>query len=63
LGRIATRSLQGITPEDVLQALGSSSERLVVLGQGACGADDAAISAHIAASRGVPVLVVEPSGG
>jgi hypothetical protein len=61
--RIATRSLQGIAPEDVLRALGSSRERLVVLGQGACGADDAAISAHIAASRGVPVLVVEPSGG
>jgi hypothetical protein len=55
--------LQGIAPEDVLRALGSSRERLVVLGQGACGADDAAISAHIAASRGVPVLVVEPSGG
>ena len=57
--RIATRDLHGITPDDVLQGLGASAERLVVLARGACGADDAAISAHIAASRGVPVLVVE----
>ena len=57
--RIATRSIRGVAPEDVLQGLGTSSERLVVLARGACGADDAAISAHIAASRGVPVLVVE----
>ncbi len=58
--RVTTRDLRGVTPEDVLQGLGASAERLVVLARGACGADDAAISAHIAASRGVPVLVVEP---
>jgi hypothetical protein len=58
--RIATRDLQSITPDDVLLGLGASTERLVVLARGACGADDAAISAHIAAARGVPVLVVEP---
>ena len=57
--RIAARSIRGVAPEDVVQGLGTSSERLVVLARGACGADDAAISAHIAASRGVPVLVVE----
>jgi hypothetical protein len=57
--RIATRNIRGVAPEDVLQGLGASNERLVVLTRGACGADDAAISAHIAASRGVPVLVVE----
>ena len=57
--RIATRGLHDVTPEDVLRGLGASAERLVVLARGACGADDAAISAHIASSRGVPVLVVE----
>jgi len=49
-----------VTPEDVVQALGTSGERLVVLARGACGVDDAAVSSHIAVSRGVPVLVVEP---
>jgi hypothetical protein len=58
--RITVRSIRQVTPEDVLQALGASNERLVVLARGACGADDAAVSSHIAASRGVPVLVVEP---
>ncbi len=58
--RITTRELHGMTPDDVLQGLGASTERLVVLASGACGADDAAISSHIAASRGIPVLVVEP---
>jgi hypothetical protein len=58
--RIIARTLHGVTPDDVLQGLGPSAERLVVLARGACGADDAAISSHIAASRGVPVLVVEP---
>jgi len=58
--RIITRDLHGVTPDDVLQGLGPSAERLVVLARGACGADDAAISSHLAASRGVPVLVVEP---
>lgn len=57
--RITTRSVREVTPEDVLQALGTGGERLVVLARGACGADDAAVSARIAASRGVPVLVVE----
>ena len=58
--RIVTRRVHGVTPEDVVQGLGASTERLVVLARGACGADDAAVSSHIAASRGVPVLVVEP---
>lgn len=58
--RIITRHVHGVTPEDVVQGLGTSNERLVVLARGACGADDVAVSAHIAASRGVPVLVVEP---
>jgi hypothetical protein len=58
--RITIRAIRGVTPEDVVQALGASGERLVVLARGVCGADDAAVSSHIAASRGVPVLVVEP---
>ena len=58
--RIATRHIRGVAPEDVVEGLHTSSERLVVLGRGACGADDAAVSSHIAASRRVPVLVVEP---
>jgi hypothetical protein len=58
--RIVVRSIAGVMPEDVLQGLGGSTERLVVLARGACGADNAAVSSHIAASRGVPVLVVEP---
>jgi hypothetical protein len=58
--RISIRPLRGVSPDDVLQGLGAESERLVVLARGACGADDAAISSHIAASRGVPVLVMEP---
>ena len=57
--RIVTRKIRGVAPEDVLQGLGASNERLVVLTHGACGADNAAVSSHIAASRGVPVLVVE----
>jgi hypothetical protein len=58
--RIIARGVRGVAPDDVIQALGASSERLVVLGRGACGVDDAAVSSQIAASRGVPVLVVEP---
>jgi hypothetical protein len=58
--RIVARSVAGVTPEDVVQGLGTSNERLVVLARGACGTDNAAVSSHIAASRGVPVLVVEP---
>lgn len=58
--RITIRAIPGVTPDDVLRGLASSGERLVVLGRGACGADDAAVSARLAASRGVPVLVVEP---
>ena len=58
--RIVTRTVQGVSPEEVLQGLGISTERLVVLARGACGTDDAAVSSHIAAARGVPVLVVEP---
>ncbi len=54
------RSIADVTPEDVLQALEGGNERLVVLARGACGADDAAVSSHIAAARGVPVLVAEP---
>ena len=53
-------AIAGVTPEDVVQGLGTGNERLVVLARGACGTDDAAVSSHIAASRGVPVLVVEP---
>ena len=49
-----------LTPDDVLRALGTSNERLLVLARGACGADDAAVSSHIVASRRVPVLVAEP---
>ncbi len=58
--RIVARSVAGVTPEDVVQGLGTGNERLVVLARGACGTDNAAVSSHIAASRGVPVLVVEP---
>ncbi|HEY2618468.1 MAG TPA: hypothetical protein VGI78_14100 [Acetobacteraceae bacterium] len=58
--RIITRFVASVTPEAVVHGLGASSERLVVLARGACGTDNAAVSAHIAASRGVPVLVVEP---
>ena len=57
--RVTTRRIRGVAPEDVVQGLGTSGERLVVLARGVCGADDAAVSAHIAASRGVPVLVAE----
>ncbi len=57
--RIITRSIEGVAPEDVLHGLGASNERLVVLTHGACGADNAAVSSHIAASRGVPVLVAK----
>lgn len=56
---ISVRHIHGVAPEDVLEGLRASSERLVVLGRGACGADDAAVSSRIAASRRVPVLVVE----
>jgi hypothetical protein len=58
--RVLTRSIRGVTPEDVLEGLSGSEERLVVLARAACGADDAAVSSRIASSRGVPVLVVEP---
>ena len=57
--RITARSIGGMMPEDVVQGLGAANERLVVLARGTCGKDDAAVSAHIAASRGVPVLVIE----
>ncbi len=56
---IVIRSIHDVTPEDVLHSLSGSNERLVVLARGACGADDAAVSSRIAASRGIPVLVVE----
>jgi hypothetical protein len=58
--RIVTRNVASVMPEDVVQGLGTGNERLVVLARGACGTDNAAVSSHIAASRGVPVLVVEP---
>jgi hypothetical protein len=58
--RIVVRSIADVTPEEVLAALGAGNERLVVLARGACGADDAAVSSHIVAVRGVPVLVAEP---
>jgi hypothetical protein len=58
--RIRTRAIHGVKPEDVLDGLRNDNERLVVVGRGACGADDAAVSSRLAASRGVPVLVVEP---
>jgi hypothetical protein len=58
--RVSTVRIHGVVPDDVVAGLGMSNERLVVLGRGACGTDDAAVSSHIAAWRGVPVLVVEP---
>ncbi len=58
--RITVRRLEGIAPEQVVHGLDASTERLVVLARGACGADDAAVSSLIAAARSVPVLVVEP---
>jgi hypothetical protein len=58
--RIQLRSIADVTPDDVLRALGAANERLLVLARGACGADDAAVSSHIVASRRVPVLVAEP---
>jgi hypothetical protein len=58
--RIIVRTIADVTPESVLDALGAGNERLLVLARGACGADDAAVSAHIASARGVPVLVAEP---
>jgi hypothetical protein len=58
--RVIVRAIPGVMPEDVLQGLGACNERLVVLARGACGADNAAVSSHIAAARGVPVLVAEP---
>jgi hypothetical protein len=57
--RTAVRDIRGVAPEDVLEGLRAGNERLVVLGRGACGADDAAVSSRIAVARGVPVLVVE----
>jgi len=57
--RVTVRSIRGVAPDDVVQGLTGGDERLVVLARGACGADDAAVSSHIAVSRGVPVLVVE----
>jgi hypothetical protein len=58
--RIKTRSVASMTPEDILDGLDGGDERLVVMARGICGGDDAAVSSHIAASRGVPVLVLEP---
>jgi hypothetical protein len=58
--RITVRAIADVTPDSVLDALGAGNERLVVLARGACGADDAAVSAYIVAARGVPVLVAEP---
>jgi hypothetical protein len=58
--RILIRSIRGVAPDDVLQGLAADEERLVVLGRGACGTDDAAVSSRIADARRVPVLVVEP---
>jgi hypothetical protein len=60
--RIRTRGVASVTPEDILDVLGASGERLVVIGRGVCGGDDAAVASHIAASRGVPILVVEAGG-
>jgi hypothetical protein len=57
--RIVVRHVAAVTPEHVLEALGTATERLLVLARGACGADDAAVSAQIASVRGVPVLVAE----
>jgi hypothetical protein len=58
--RVVVRNIPGVMPDDVVQGLEAGNERLVVLASGACGADNAAVSSRIAASRGVPVLVVEP---
>jgi hypothetical protein len=41
--RIVARSVAGVTPEDVVQGLGTSNERLVVLARGACGTDNAVV--------------------
>ncbi len=57
--RMTVRRLEGIAPEQVVHELDASTERLVVLARGACGADDAAVSSQIASARGIPVLVVE----
>jgi hypothetical protein len=57
---VILRPLVDVTPASVLEALGTSSERLLVLARGACGVDDAAVSAQIASVRNVPVLVAEP---
>jgi hypothetical protein len=58
--RVIVRNIADVMPEHVLDALGTGNERLVVLARGACGTDDAAVSSHIVAVRGVPVLVAEP---
>lgn len=57
--RVTVRRLEGVAPEHVVHQLDASTERLVVLARGACGADDAAVSSQIAAARSIPVLVVE----
>jgi hypothetical protein len=57
--KVSVHRLAGIAPEQVVQGLSGGGERLVVLARGACGADDAAVSSHIASARSVPVLVVE----
>ena len=57
--KVSVRRLVAVAPAQVVQELSGGRERLVVLARGACGADDAAVSSHIATARGVPVLVVE----
>jgi len=57
--RIQTRRLRTMMPEAVRHALGKSGERLLVLTRGAGGLPDT-VPSHLAAARGVPVLMVEP---
>jgi hypothetical protein len=57
--RVAVRKLGGLQPEDILHALGGTSERLLVMTSDASAAAAGAGAARIAAARGVPVLLVQ----
>ena len=57
---IMTRRLFALQVEDVLHALGHARDRLIVVTRHTCPAGDIVEASRIAASRGVPVLLVAP---
>jgi hypothetical protein len=57
--RITARTVHGGQPDDVLHALTDLRERLIVMMRATSGAGDATGASRIAATRGVPVLLIE----